>query len=154
MENELHPDLMAELSNLSMPAPETRFVLLENQRLNSLLEPEFSRFISRTSRLLDTALLEAPPAQVYENFEDGADRIESLFASDALLRKNVATDLAILVHFVESGSAPVSDLKSLMRATNRLRLAFKVSDNKELSRAGSSLCDVLLADFLEVSSFV
>lgn len=150
--SDLDPRLQAELAGLSAPEPSTRCIHLAGQHLAVRVQPEAARFIIRAATMLDSNLPAMPAAKVYEDVEDGIERIADTIELDAGLRGLVSSDLAALVSCMSEGSAPVGDLPAITRAVNRLRLAF-LANTDEVAAAGSVVCAVLLADLLEIRPF-
>lgn len=150
--HDLPPDLLAELNSLAAPKPNSKYVELVAPDLVLSLPKEFCAFLSRSTVSLRIALADAPPVLVYEDPEVSSSRLGDLVEHDSRLRSGIVDDLDSLDSFVSTRIAPTSALPSLLRATNRLRVAF-VPLEGDLALAGKTVCSILLADLLEVSSF-
>jgi hypothetical protein len=153
MSEEIPPELLAELEALDAPAPNAHYLRLENGRLRSDLPVEIATFLSRAATMLDQVLATATPAPVYGDELLASERIGDLIELDAHLRRQIGGDFTALDRLLSSTDAPTEDLPALMRAVNRLRLAFS-GKHDEIATTGKILCNVLLADLLELHSFL
>lgn len=150
---DISPDLLAELESLSAPAPSAHYLHLEDGQIGLDLPIELAAFLSHAATVLSHVLSTASPAPVYGDELLASDRIGDLVELDAMLRSQIAMDFAALVRLFSATGAPPGDFSSLIRATNRLRLAFS-GKHDEAATAGKILCSVLLSDLLELRPFL
>jgi len=153
MNEEISPDLLAELESLDAPAPNAHYLRLEEGRIRSDLPVELAGFLSRAATMLDQVLATATPAPVYGDEALASERIGDLIELDARLRRQIGGDFTALNRLLSSAAAPTEDLSALLRAVNRLRLAFS-GKHDDVAATGKILCSMLLADLLELRSFL
>lgn len=153
MSEEISPDLLAELEALATPAPDAHYLRLETGRIRSDLPVELAVFLSRAATMLDQVLATVAPAPVYGDELLASERIGDLIELDARLRRQIGGDFTALNRLLSSADAPTEDLSALLRAVNRLRLAFS-GKHDDVASTGKILCSMLLADLLELRSFL
>jgi len=153
MNEEISPDLLAELESLDAPAPNAHYLRLEDGRIRSDLPAELAGFLSRAATMLGQVLATATPAPVYGDEALASERIGDLIELDARLRQQIGGDFTALNRLLSSADAPAEDLSALLRAVNRLRLAFS-GKHDDVAATGKILCSMLLADLLELRSFL
>jgi hypothetical protein len=149
---DLPSGLLAELESLQPPTPNAHYLRVVDGQVHCDLPVELSSFLTRASGMLDRVLADAAPVPVYESEDLAAERIGDLVEMDAVLRSTVSDDFANLSRLLAGASLPASNLPSLMRSLNRLRMAFS-GKTDEVAAAGKMLCSLLLADVLELWSF-